>query len=428
MSVRDHPVRPSRPPAAGWWVPLLALAAVRAAVPLVALAASGSDLPGLPPYSYAPLTGDSFGFYAAAREFLATFGRIDKAIALALLAASLSAGWASLQLWRHGRRWHGVVGLAAVLALVLASVVERMATTGAAVFGWSLLWSVPMLPYRAAGLPLDPDIAFAFGLSLSLAANAVAIVATAYIGLFATGRRSVGIAAAAAFALWPLFTRLIAGPSAWENGQWDVDVGLALYTEPLSTALVAVALALALSPRLDELRLALAGMALGFATLTKLSNGLVAASVALVVAAWLGPRRAVPLVAGGLVFLPLLAVYWPKGYTALAYVPAWSPEFVGRNWSDSLIFAPEVLVGLLLPAVVGTVELRGCEALALLWGAIVVTAGLYSFYEVTWLHPRFLYVALPPLLVLAAAGVVSIVCRGRSLPRRRPHRAPPACG
>ena len=98
---------------------------------------------------------------------------------------------------------------------------------------------------------LDDDVAFAVGLLLSLAANAVTVVATAYIGLRSTGSRAVGVAAAALYAVWPLLTRPLAGTSAWENGQWNVDVGLHLYTEPISTALVATAIALLLARSLD---------------------------------------------------------------------------------------------------------------------------------------------------------------------------------
>src|SRR3712207_2541464 len=56
-------VRPS-----AWWSALAALVLVRLSIPLGALAASGSDLPGLPRYTYRPLNGDAFGYYAGARE------------------------------------------------------------------------------------------------------------------------------------------------------------------------------------------------------------------------------------------------------------------------------------------------------------------------------------------------------------------------
>ncbi len=403
-----------------WWGPLLALVALRSAVPLLALGASGHDLPGFPAYSYAPLNGDSFAYYAAAREFIATFGEIEP-IVLAGLALSVALTlWSAWRFFGRGLRWQAVAIVAVVVSLAFTPVIDRMDVTGAAVFGWSLVWALPMLPYRAVGLPLDPDSAFVFGLALSLAANAVTVVATGFLGLHATGRRSVGLVAASLFAIWPLVTRPLAGASAWENGQWNADVGLHLYTEPISTALVVVALALLLSPRLEPLRLALAGVALAYATFTKLSNGLLAVAAALLVVWWLGPRRALPFVVSGLAVVPLIAVYWIQGYPEIEVVPGWSTEFVARNWSDSLIFGPGVLALLIVPALAGAVVLRGTRALPLLGSAIAVTVGLYSLYEVTWLHPRFLYVALPPLFVLGAAGAVNAAGHSSAgLARRR---------
>ena len=87
---------------------------------------------------------------------------------------------------------------------------------------------------------------------------------------------ALGLVAATLFACWPFLTGLLGGSRAWQNGTWQTDVGLHLYTEPLSTALVAVALALLLRPGQAPLPLALAGTALGFATVVKLSNGLLA--------------------------------------------------------------------------------------------------------------------------------------------------------
>ena len=144
---------------------------------------------------------------------------------------------------------------------------------GAAVFGWPLLWSLPMIPIRAVGVDPTPNIAFVVGLVLTFAALAVATIATAYVGLYATGRRSIGLGAAGIFALWPLVSGQFAGHSAWENGQWNVDVGLHLYTEPLSTALVVFSVALLLRPATQQLGRAGAGLAIGYATAVKLSNG-----------------------------------------------------------------------------------------------------------------------------------------------------------
>ena len=209
--------------------------------------------------------------------------------------------------------------------------------------------------------------------------------------------------AAALFAFWPLLTRPLAGPSAWENGQWNVDVGLHLYTEPLSTALVAVALALLLAPRLDELRLALAGALLGYATVVRVSNGFFAAAAVLLVAFRLGPRRALPLAAAGAAFAPLVAVYWPKGYPEIPNVPGFSLDQAGRSWADSLIFDPRMLLVLLPLAVLGLFALRPWAS-ALLGASIATNAIFYTFYEHTHLHPRFLYASLPALFVLESAG------------------------
>ena len=56
-----------------WRLTLGLLVGIRALIPLVTLAFSGHALPGLPAYRYQPLNGDSFVYYAAAREFIASF-------------------------------------------------------------------------------------------------------------------------------------------------------------------------------------------------------------------------------------------------------------------------------------------------------------------------------------------------------------------
>jgi len=353
-------------------------------------------VPGLPAYDYEPLNGDAFGFYAEARELISSAAGPPGALAALVLAAGAGAAW------RLRPRWAalGVAALGASLAatvLVLAS-----EPSGAAAVGWPLVWAIPLLPLRAAGL-LEVDLAFAAGLALSLAANAVTVVAIAYAGLRATGSRAAGLAAGGLYALWPLLVRPLAGPGAWENGQWNVDVGLHLYTEPLSTALVASAIALLLSPRLDDPRLAAAGALLGFATVVRLSNGFFAAAAVALVAARFGPRRALPAAATGVAFAPLVAAYWPKGYPVIPNVPGFSIGQADRSWTDSLIFHPATLVLLLPLALLGLVALAGWPA-ALLASAIATNAAFYTFYEHTHLHPRFLYASLPALFVLEAAG------------------------
>jgi hypothetical protein len=402
-----------------WWLVLGSAAAVRVAIPLAALAASGHDLPGMPAYDYAPLHGDANGFYAAAREFLASFGRVATVVAGGAALAVAGAAVAGVLLWRRGHRWEALVVSGCAVSFVVTLVVRQMEPAGAAVFGWPLTWAAAMLPYRVLGLPLDPDVAFVFGLGLSLLALAATTVGTAYAGFYASGRHAVGLLAAWAFAVWPLVTGALTGGRAWENGQWNVDVGLHLYTEPLSTALVLCAIALLLRPHAGDVTLALTGLLLGLATVTKLTNGIVAAVLVLVVAASDGVRRVLPLALGGLVFLPVVVAYWPLGYgpiydeTGERLGAFWSLSAVADAWADSLLFTPLVVAILLAGVVAGAVALRDRpRCLALLAAPIVVNAVAYSFYTVTAVHPRFLYEALPAVFVLAAAGAAGLAGQG----------------
>jgi hypothetical protein len=384
-----------------WTAALASLIAVRVAIPLLVLVAAGHDLPGLPPYDYAPLNGDATGFYAEARELISvSFGPAGAAALLLLTAGAVAV-------WRLGRTWVSIAVGCLAVSLAASALVLGSRPTGAAVVGWPLLWSIPLFPFRVVGL-LDDDVAFAVGLLLSLAANAVTVVATAYIGLRATGSRAVGVAAATLFAVWPLLTRPLAGPSAWENGQWNVDVGLHLYTEPLSTALVATAIALLLSSRLDPIRLATAGGLLGYATVVRPSNGLFAALAVALLALRIGLRRTLPAAAAGLAFAPLVAVYWPKGYPKIENVPGFSLAQADRSWADSLLFDPRALLILLPLALLGLAAVGRWNA-ALLGAVIATNVALYTFYEHTHLHPRFLYVALPALFALEAAGTWLVI-------------------
>jgi hypothetical protein len=405
---------------------LAAFAAVRVAVPLAALASSGRALPGLPRYDYVPITGDGTGFYAASREFLAAWGRLPVPLLGGLVLAAVCGAGALVWAWRGrrlAREWLIVLG-AAGFSLLVAAGIAGMDPSGAAVVGWPLLWSLPMLPYRALGFPLDSDIAFGFGLVLSVLANAVTVVATAFAGLFATGRRTVGLFAASLFAFWPLLVGLVGGTRAWGNGTWTVDAGIVMYDEPLSTALVTVALALLLSPRATPVQLAVAGVALGFGTAVKLSNALVAAAALalLVCGPWvhmgMGHLRhcgVPPFLAGVLSFAPVVVAYWPKGYAALFDNPnAWrrrsfSAEYVIRNWRDSLLFGPRTLLILVPLAVLGAVALRSWWSRLVLGAWIVGNAVLYSFYKVTPDHPRFFFASLPALFVLWTLGAFTVL-------------------
>jgi hypothetical protein len=141
--------------------------------------------------------------------------------------------------------------------LVVCVDVHWMRATGAAVFGWPLVWALPMLAYRALGFGLNEHVAWNFGFALSLVFIALTVVAVAYLGRNATGRRHAGVLAAACWTAWPLLVGLIAGHRAWANGQWEIDVGLHNYSEPLSTLLVTsgAALLLSASPRASRSRM-----------------------------------------------------------------------------------------------------------------------------------------------------------------------------
>lgn len=394
-----------------WRPALAALVAVRLAIPLVALAAEGRDLPGIPRYDHGPLWGDAQGFYAAVREFISAVPRVGTLRLLVLAGGILAVAVLSRRL---RPAWLRIVAPAFAVALSIATVIDEMEATGAAVFGWPLVWSIPSFPLRALGL-LDEESAFVAGLVVSLTANAVTVVATAYLGLYASGRRWVGLAAAALFAFWPLLTAALAGRRAWENAQWHVDVGLHLYTEPLSTALVTSAAAILLAPACTDTRLAAAGLALGLATAVRLSNGILAAlAVAYLVWRDRSLSRPLPLAAAGLAVAPIVVAFWPLGYVPLYDNPRAFPEhpfsldYVVRNWTESWIFTPRTLALLAPLALVGAWALRRRPSLALLVAWILATAAFYSLYELTRQHPRFLYVVLPELFVLEAAGAYAL--------------------
>jgi hypothetical protein len=394
------------------------------------LADWATGLPGVPRFHYHGLRGDATGFYAAAREFIAAWGRVPRAgLVLLALAVLVAAVWLVRARRRRpdDRPW--LLALAVLLfGLVVCVDVVEQHPSGAAVFGWPLVWALPMLPYRALGGHLDPDVAYGFGLVLSLCAVAATVIATAYAGLYATGRRSLGLLAAAFFTFWPFLAGAIAGHRAWANDQWNVETGLHMYTEPLSTALVAGGLALVLAPRLTSMRLALAGVLLSAATCVKLSNALLAA-LGLAVVVWrLGARRALPYLAGALSFAPVVLVYWPLSYPKLfGNRRSWpqdpfDPGHVVTAWTHSSLFTPHTLAILVPLALVGAFGLRRPYALVLVLAWLLVNPVFYSFYANTPKHPRFLYASLPALFVLWAAGVGVLAAlvpqlRARATPR-----------
>jgi hypothetical protein len=320
-------------------------------------------------------------------------------------------------LWRRRSGWHAWLAAAALAAfgLVVCVDVHWMKATGAAVFGWPLLWSLPMLPYRALGFGLSQHVAWDFGFALSLLCVALTVVAVAYLGRNATGRRPLGLVAAGFWTAWPLLVGLIAGHAAWSNGQWEVEVGLHNYVEPLSTLLVTTGAALLLAPRLTELRLALAGCALSAAALVKLSNALLAAAALAVVFLRGRTREALPYLAGALSLAPLVLVYWPLSYPKLFDNPqSWprdpfDPAHVVTSWTHSLLFTPHTLAIVVPLALVGLAGVLRPWQLALVLAFLLVNPVFYSFYANTAQHPRFLYASLPELLVLWAAGLAVLL-------------------
>jgi hypothetical protein len=397
-----------------WWGPLGLLAAIRVAIPLAAYA--GGSLPGTPgftrPAGDGGLQGDATGFYAATREFMAAWGRMPRPLLALMALLAMAAAVALVVLWRSRPAYRPWLAPAALCAfgLVVTVDVHWMRASGAAVLGWPLLWALPMLAYRALGFGLSKHAAWDFGFVLSLACVALTVVAVAYLGRNASARRWIGLAAAAFWTIWPVLVGLIAGHEAWSNSQWQVDVGLHNYSEPLSTLLVTTGAALVLSPRLTHLRLALGGCALSAATLVKISNALLAAAALLV---------------GALSLAPLVGAYWPISYPKLFDNPqSWprdpfDPSHVVSSWTHSSIFTPHTLAVVAPLAVLGVAGLLRPWALALVLAFLLINPLFYSFYANTALHPRFLYASLPELFVLWSAGiavVLRLVARRTTIP------------
>jgi len=412
-----------------WWGPLGLLAAIRVAIPLAAYADEGSSLPGLPAFSRPAqdggLTGDATGFYAATREFMAAFGRMPRLVLALDALLALAALVAIVTLWRRRPSWRPWLVPAALCAfgLVVSVDVHWMNPSGAAVFGWPLVWALPMLAYRALGFGLSKHVAWNFGFALSLLFVALTVVAVAYLGRNATGRRLLGILAAALWTVWPLLVGVIAGHGAWANGQWEVDVGLHNYAEPLSTLLVTSGAALLLAPRLTQLRLALAGCAMSAATLVKLSNALLAAAELGVVFLRGRTRETLPYLAGALSLAPLVLVYWPLSYPKLFdNRNSWPSDpfdvaHVVTNWTHSSIFTPHTLAIVVPLAAIGVAGLLRPWQLVLVLAFLLLNPIFYSFYANTAQHPRFLYASLPELFVLWAAGLAVLVALPRHFAR-----------
>lgn len=387
---------------------VLVLAAFPVLLALLALAASPHRLlPGLPHYRYEPHPGDAYGYYYCAREVISAALRDAPIIFVALLVAAglvfLSRRVTADPAWRL-LAWFWAAG---VLAAVVA---ERVHFTGAAQFGWPLAWSIPLGVVRAVSAQPPLGVSFAIGLVLSLACNAVTVVSSFVVARRAGFGEALAFAGAALVAFWPLLS-LLTGPHAASNASWQIWLGLSLYTEPLSTALVITALALLLARPLDRRRAVTAGALLGYATLVRLSDVLI---LGCVLAALLLRRErleALATAAGAAAFAPAVLFFWPKGYPSLK--PPIFPKhpfelhYARAAWGSSYLWHPWVIVALVPLALIGILRARP-RAAAMLWSCVGATALFYTFYEVTPEHPRFLYVVLPIVLLFWAAGLAVV--------------------
>lgn len=407
-----------------WWGVLALLAAVCVAIPLAALADSGHALPGLPSYTYG-YRGDASGYYSTARAILSGVPGLGIWLALLVLAAAgcLWLAWRA----RAARPATGLVGAVLVLALVAAAVIVAGDRGSVGAVGWPLLWAVPLAPLRVLGV-VSMRNAFTVGLAVTLLVKLATLVAVAHAALWASGRRQVGLLAAAIWALWPLYVGLLLGHSAWAKGSWQVTTGLAMASEPLSTACCAVAIALLLRPQQTDLVRVLAGIAVGYATLARPSNGLLAL-LAVGFVLWRHGVRAVgPVLAGGLALMPVYLAFLPKRYgygfssgKGGAFV-GMSPHNIVRTFADSPLWSWRTLAVLLPPALVGVVAVGRAAAL-LLGSWVIVNSGFYSLAPNTYFQPRYLFAARPELLVLVAAGLWAVAAllsdrAGRPIVRR----------
>jgi hypothetical protein len=142
-----------------WWLLLGAASSARVAVPLVVLAASGHDAPGLPAYDYAPLNGDANGFYAATREMLASFGRVTPVVLTGAICGLVIATLIGDRLWRHGGSSLAALLLPALAASLLVTLLVRVVdredvAVGLLVLGDDILG----IESKVGRISLDPRI------------------------------------------------------------------------------------------------------------------------------------------------------------------------------------------------------------------------------------------------------------------------------
>ena len=393
-------------------LPFLALAVVPIVLPLAVLAASpGRLLPGFPSYTYVPLGGDAYGYFSCARRLLSTAIH-DAPVIFAVLVAIAVAGFFAARRWADAAaRVLIALWAAGLLAALLAYFVPF---TGAAELGWPIITSVLLMPFRIVG-HAGPDNWFGIALVLSIASNLVTVGSAYVIGRRIGLRPVVAFAGAALVSLWPLLA-LLAGHRASLNGTWQNFSGLSAYTEPISTALVTSGLALAIDRKLDDLHAVCAGGLLGLAVLVRAANVLIVACVLVFLVATRQRRSAAFSAAAAAAWAPSVLIYWPKSYPKLKppVFPAhpFALSYVSRAWTESYLWRPAVIAVLLPIALLG-MRRAARDVSVLLWACIAATALFYSFYELTPIHPRFLYAVLPLVLVYWAAGAAAVLAAGR---------------
>jgi hypothetical protein len=335
-----------------------------------------------------------------------------------LVSGALALRWA----WRRypdDRHWLIAAATGLVSCLAAAVILRIEGQAGAGAVGWPLVLSLPLLPFRVIGW-IDVEVAFGVGLAVSILANAATVFATAFIGLRATGSRRLGLVAAALFAFWPFLVLALLGEQTWENSAWEIETGLGLYTEPLSTACVASALALVLAKQAPWATVA-AGILFGYGIAVRPTNVVfaLAAAIMLVVSErdWRGAWR---LAVGGLTILPIVLAFLPKkrGYDLeLARDPSgeplWSSGYFFSAFSDSSVWRPLLLTVLLPLVAVGIFAVRSRGVAFLLVGGAVANAVIYGFFRATPEHPRYLQAGLPALLVVWVAGAAWLSGKAR---------------
>jgi len=234
--------------------------------------------------------------------------------------------------------------------------------------------------------------------------------------------------APALLVVWPFLMRLVDGTGGVVYESWLDDSGLLLYAEPLSTALVVIAIAAVVLRSRDPAATGLAGALVAFATAVRLSN--ITIAVVLGVALLLSRRKRpfISFVVSCAGLGTIAATFWSRGYASFVNKPSeqaphglFSWHYLSRSWSDAVVFDWKLLLVLIPLALLGVFALRrNILELGVLAGTVAVTAAFYSAYYITALHPRFLFVALPSLFVLIAAGVALITTSARARAPREP--------